>query len=541
MANAETTSLFSSDELDEVARKAGDDAQFDGDFEDLNEFGGDYEEESNESVDELIGRLKNEKELDIFQDVGERLAKADMIVSYQVKKNGKFYTTTEHPYSWERLQKDHCKQEGARFSITAKNPDTGAYIKTQTQNVDRLPDNGTPNVESSSQERGLSTQELLAMFQQSEEKAKREAGEKAKSERETMLSLMQMLKPEKSDNTEVLKMMSEQSNQSTQTMVAMMTAMMQNKPQDNSSETLKFMMQMQQSQQDKTERLIEKMQENTNRVLEQVMVAASSKEEPEFRTAEIMQMIDRARNDGFEQFSTMNQLAEAKAQERFSDKNKEPEGITETILKSLAPALASGMMAGRGAPQQMPQLPNPQQQGSVSRPQAQAANNRQVRPQNGVTANQSKAGATRQASQGRQNGTPNRSSSQGGVSGFPSAKKAAIKVNNEAPTKQTVEPTSQSSKMIVDEQHKAKIIEIAVPIIVSAYTSQGDIGQAVSETISAFLNSGVQMGRVNIDFGSEDIEAIIKVYNLDESMSVLLREYYEKLQGEVSRQYPKNG
>ncbi len=540
MGNQGTSSIFSDDEHNELTQRAKDDASFDGDFDELDELE-DEDELELETVDQIIRRLKTEQDIDIFQDVGEKLASNDMIVTYQIKKNGKFFTTKTHPYSWEELQREFCKQEGARFSITAKNPDSGAYIKTQTQNVDKLPDNGQPNVEASSQERGMSTQELLALIQKQDEKAKREASEKSRSERETMITLMQAMKPERQDNSDMIRMISEQSNNSSNTIVALMTAMMQNKPQDNSGDMLKFMVELQNKQQERTERMIEKMSENTNKVLEQVMMVASHKEEPEFKTFDVMQMVDKARTEGFEQFNTMNQLAEMKAKERADMVGKrDPEGITETILKSLAPALASGIMAGRG----QQQAPLPQQRGSLP----QTTNNRQVRPQQRTATGQGQRRPAQQTSQGGATRSTNGSGGQSRPSSFPSVTKKVvpaevhgIKTGNKAQNTSSLEQKAQSGKMVVDEGHKELVLQVAVPIVMESYQATETVEQTVEKTVQAFLANGVQMERAMIDFTASDIEGLITHFGLDESMSVLLREFYDKLHERIIGQYPQNG
>lgn len=546
-----TESVFSDDELNEVARKAKDSVAYEGDIDDLDDFD-DFDDETDdtpETVSDIITRLKNENDIDIFQDVGEKLASHDMIVTYQIKKNGKFYTTKEHPYSWEQLQKDHCRQEGARFTVTAKNPDNGAYIKTQTMNIDRLPDSGTPNVESGKSDKGLTTQEILAMFSKQEEKAKREAEQKARSERETILSLMQALKPEKQDNTEVLRMISDQSNQSSQTMVALLTAMMQNKPQDNSGEMIKFMVQLQSQQQERTERLLEKMQENTNKVLEQVMVVASSKDEPEFTAAKVMEMVESARNAGYEQFNILNQLAEAKAQERAElVKDKNPESVTETLIKSLAPVIAQGAMAkgqqAMSAPQR-PQVtarptiaPSQVHQGQSQRRSLSHANGT-VRPQERVASHQGKAGTTAKAQENRANSANGRASGQGGAQGLPSVTERlkAKKNSSENVARQENLVEGQTSARIeeVNLNHKALILETAVPLVIEGYTNGHQIPQTVATCIEAFKAKGVALERVNIDFQASDIEEIISGYGLDDSMATLLREFYEQLHREISR------
>lgn len=536
------TSIYSEEEQNEIAQRAADNAEFEGNFDDLDDFD-DYEDDEietqAETVDTIIKRLKSENDIDIFQDVGEKLANHDMIVTYQIKKNGKFFTTKSHPYSWDEMQKEFCKQEGARFTVTAKNPDNGSYIKTQTLNIDRLPDSGRSNVdETRSQQPTLSTQELLALFQQNDEKSKREAAEKARSERETMLTLMQAMKPEKQDNSEILKIISEQSSQSTNTMVALMTAMMQNKPQDNSSDMLKFMVQMQQSAQERTERMMEKMSENTNKVLEQIMGVVAHKDEPEFSAFKVMELINSARSEGYEQFNTMNQLAELKAKERSEMLgDKKPEGITETILKSLAPALAQGLMTGKSQA-----LPQPR--GSVSH----TPYNRQVRPQNRTATPTGPHQTARNPQQSRSVRRNSRQNTESRASSFPSVTKKVRTIENEPPKPQNttpkpsvVESSTNSGKMVVNEAHKEKILNVAVPVVIEGYQNTESVEATVQKCLAAFIQNGIEMERVTTDLTEQDIIHLANHFGLDESVSVLLKEFYEKLHDELTRQYPCNG
>jgi hypothetical protein len=500
-----------------------------------------------EKISVMIKNLKAKDELDIFDDVGEALAKVGHFVTYQIKKNGSILATKGHPFSWGKIQVEFGE---GRYTVTAKSADN-VYIKTQTESVHArtVKDEDSELNNSSNNDGNLTTLDFISMMEKNAKNATAEAERRADRDRENLMAMITAMKPEKDNSSaEIMKTMQNKSDDMLKLVIALVSKA-PDVPKDNSTDMLKFMVDLQNKQQEKTERMFEKMQENNNKLFEAIITTQNSKPEaiePEFSAIKVMEMVENARNGGFEQYSLITQMAETIAEKNAVTGDGGDESITNTLIKSLAPAVGA-MMANKAtnpAPTAQPRgtLP-PTQRVQTTRP-AQA--HRQTNPQKSPVR---AAGATQNAKpteQNRQDRTLVRKNPKQSASSLPSVENM---IDVEVPTVEAeefnhevtqvasdnyeavevVETIPESGTIEVNEAHKALIIETSVPLIIGCYSESKSITETVNMVMEAFHQSGVNLNRVHIDFTQNDIQEIVKGAGLDGDMSDLLKEFYVEL------------
>jgi hypothetical protein len=492
-----------------------------------------------EKVNSMIEKLKKQEGLDIFEDVGSKLAEHYHFVKYQIKRDGEILTTKRHPYSWVELQQEFG---GGSYQVTAKS-ESNVYIKTQTQRVAPPLAGKTSDIEPNKKE-GMSAFEILALMDRKSKEASEDAEKRAARDRETLMTMLTAMKPSNTSNEKMMELMQSKSDDTLKLMIAFMGNMKQEPQKDNSLEMMKFMVDMQNQSQTRTENLIKALQDNTNRVLDQVVgLIATKKEEGPFDALKVFEMVESARNQGVQSYKEVTELAEYLAEQKTllagSDRSGEKESITDTIIRSMVPALGT-LLASKQAGSQAP-VPTIQSRRSVSPTQTRIASpqgNAGQRPNTqGANRAQSASQTNGQAPTNRQGGAHGGKTVAVNTSGLPSALDFLDGPQNSTKTaeiKAEVEAVNNSGTMI-NEHHKARIIESAVPVIVQCYTTGKRIDETVATTIQAFRDNQVDLSRVHIDFLLSDIEEIITGYGFDSDLGTLLREYYAELIKTISK------
>jgi hypothetical protein len=477
--------------------------------------------------------------VDIFDDIGVKRAKNGDLLKYEIYKNHQMLTTKTHPYSWEELQRDFG---GGYYKVKAKSLTTGKYVKSQSKQVADSPNVGEKNEVNNFNNKFFDmfnqmNKSMLDAQQKQEEKLERERREaerkfmeqqkrmqeEAQSNQNTMLAMItaMMTKPQDSGTKELLLAMQQQSQQNMQMMMAMMQGMGGKK--DTSMDMMQLMMQMNQS----NALMIEKMNEANARAFEKMSEKFEKlKSNDDLSGLNLINLVQEAQAKGFEQMKMIQEIAEKKAEELAGDDDdKEDESITKTLIKSLAPTLAS--IASANMQQKGGEQPAPSFQ-QTARPQVR----HQQRPINhqaareGVNGNQGqrKAQAQRQATQGR-----GQASGQG-------TQRNTIGLPLPASTTQQNTPVvekAEKSVTIVDNQLKDRALDILIPVVVEYMSLGKDVNEAATGSLSILMNNNLNPFEVVPMFTGNELIGIANKYGLHESefngLNNWLKGYYDTL------------
>jgi len=473
------------------------------DFEDYEDEDEDDEPEYRlskaQKLERLKSKIKDQDEFDLFEDVGEALAKEGIFVTYKIHKGGKYLTTEEHPYSWDRLQQD--RGEG-HYKVVAKENSTGNYVRTQTRVLASRPADkigGGDSAKGGSGREGLSASDILALMKQNEKEAKEEARREAKEQKEQFLSLLNTLKPDNSSTELLITMMQNSSKENMTMLTTMMQAM---KPQDNTNQIMTMMMEMQktnmtmfQNMQTQTSQLIDKMDDKMERSLDRLASSLSQQPEPEFTAFKVMELQEQAAAKAEQRMQTLYDMIEAKSDEKAKFlSNKEPESTTDMLLKNFLPMLGQVALNKTAVPN-VPKAPVAQ----IEQKPSQAA--------------QQTANAARNSSTKRREVAATSSSSSSVLDQL-----------------ERIEKTGKPDK--IDEKNRDAIIKIILPLLAQAI-QQGkglnDIPEVVNYSIKTLHETGIEIDSIERDVTPETIDLMIEHYGLPEDFVVLLREYYAQL------------
>lgn len=189
-----------------------------------------------------------------------------------------------------------------------------------------------------------------------------------------------------------------ENNQTMTLLTAVLSKTLETPKNDNNLEFMKMMMDMQKSSQEQTARLIEKMDEKFSRTIEKL--TDGKKDDQSFSPLDVMKMIQDANKEGKDDALTMMELIDKKAELKAleSSENESSKSITDRAIESLLPALPSLLAMGKGAnvPTPSPQVQNPRARRSLSQPER--------RPTSHQTPNRPNQGAQVQRSTHAQGG-----------------------------------------------------------------------------------------------------------------------------------------
>lgn len=514
MSNGEQ--VYTEDELatkisEEAARKASETTKEllmrTGDY-DEEDFEEDYDEDEDDEpvsrlskaqkLERLKSKIRDQDEFDLFEDVGEALAKDGIFVTYKIHKGGKYLTTEDHPYSWDQLQQD--RGEG-HYKVIAKENSTGNYVRTQTRVLAARPADktvGSGGRKASGQE-GLSASDILALMKQNEKEAKEEARREAKEQKEQFLSLLNTLKPDNSSTELLVTMMQNSSKENMTMLTTMMQAM---KPTDNTNQIMTMMMEMQktnmqmfQNMQTQTSQLIDKMDDKMERSLDRLAQSLSQQPEPEFTAFKVMELQESAAAKAEERMKALYDMVEAKSDEKAKFlSNKEPESTTDMLLKNFLPMLGQVALNKTAVPN-VQKAPVAQVEHRPSQAMVQstnAARNSSVKRKDTSAESASNSSVLDQLERIEKNGKPDK----------------------------------------IDEKNRDAIIKIILPILAQAIQQGkglGDVPEVVNYSIKTLHESGIEISSIERDVTPETIDLMVDHYGLPDDFVVLLREYYAQL------------
>lgn len=287
-----------------------DDDAFEGDLEFVN-------------IEEIV-------EFDIFDFCQKEFVEKGDYIDYSIKKNGALAGTKKHPYSWDKVQKEFGE---GRYQIIAKSKSTGRIVKKQSMEVEGLygdfkeDKNNTfdpsdlvskiAEVVKPKQE-GPNFMELFTLMNNASEKARIEAEKAAEKQQSTILQMMQ---------------------QNTNMMLALFQAQNQNPKQDSTVELARLIQSFAEKMENRFEKAIDKIQAQTQKKDDVSMI-------------DMIKMREEAQEKGFKLYSTLNQLAETKAQEKVElieeyrgegGGEKKDKSMTETLIETMLPTIAGAL------------------------------------------------------------------------------------------------------------------------------------------------------------------------------------------------------
>lgn len=284
---------------------------------------------------------------DIFTDIGEsRYAKGNVLM-YEIYRNGQLIETVEHPYSWEQVLKDLAPLHGGgRYRVSAKDPDLRyKYVKHQQKilgNPKRKPETGQvaqtpPTSQVVHETPPTDISELAVKLMDMNRQVMRESLQMAKESQPTHTD----------SSSEMVKAVLGTLGQ----LVAAKTA-----PQaDNSDKTALLLEKVTNT----FERALDKVLGQVEKLADKVNELQKAPKSDAFGAKEIMQMMQEARDDGYERHKELiaeaREHAEEIAERRGGgSEESEPKAAWEKALEIGANALARAQAMSQAAAPRIP-------------------------------------------------------------------------------------------------------------------------------------------------------------------------------------------
>jgi hypothetical protein len=289
-------------------------------------------------------------DFDIFVDYGDKYSQKGDLPKYHIYKNNQLLSVKLHPYSWDRLQKEFG---GGHYKIRMSSSTSGKFIKQQSQHVADVPrseldeENKQTNnkffdllatmnqtiQENQMRQEERSREERLA-FERKMEQQNSKLAEESQNQQNTLLAMItaMMNRPKDNSTETIMAAMQQQSQQNMQMMMAMMEG---GKKNDNSEAIMTLMMQMNTN----TMNLIKEMNQSTSSAFEKIgdKIANMQNKDDGLGGLKLVELFQTAQGQGFEQMKMLQELADAKADEKAALSGNEDDSTVKTLIKSVVP------------------------------------------------------------------------------------------------------------------------------------------------------------------------------------------------------------
>lgn len=408
----------------------------------------DEEEDLNEEeADEVESGIT----VDVF-DFCHGLVEKGEIVSYDIMKNSQFIGKKTHPYSWLEIQREFGP---GHYRVVAKSERTKKYLKQQTNYV----------------------------------------AEHVKQDSEDVVSKIRSIMPPKEDSFEQMSKMA-----------TLMKSLTPPPPPDNTSQVLMQMMQMQQTSQAATQTMILEMQKNNQAMIEKLADTQRQmveKLEAKLTTGksttdplEILSLVQKAEDRGMKNYLLLEEMAEKRAARMnpSKDEDKEPESMTDRLIKTALPLVAAAAERSKAPPPVQGQVPR-----QMLRPLA--------------TAKPQPQGPRPQAA--------------------PVPPKPTVVVGPR-PQAPAPKPAPRAVVLASKEELISKIVPILGDKLIAGSLNPSLVveldRQAVEETMSYLKESNTPLDHLLQTVKENDMIEIAKGYGLPEEANSWLRSYYANLQ-----------
>lgn len=499
------------------------------------------EEESLLQTDEEIEEELKGLDFDIFIDVGEKRAKRGDVVRYTIYQNGQMIATSLHPYSWEKLQKEHG---GGHYKVQARSTMTGQFIKQQSKQVaeaKKSPESESEksngrffelldNMNKTLAEQQRASDEKARMerieFQRKLEKMQEQQKEENKENQNTMLTMLTALMSQPKDNglKEMMAMMQAQGQQQMQMMMAMMKG---NEKQDNSTDLMTLMMQMNNN----TMQMIKEMNESNSRAFDKISdrIEKAKGGDDSFSGMKLVELFQTAQGQGFEQMKLLNELAEKKAAEK-GDGGDEDESVTKSLIKTL-PGVLTNLAQISAANKQAPTQSLPQSY--APRPVAAPNPARAKRPEA-----QGKNAAAKRSSEGGR--ASNGKTPSGASLGLPRPK--LLSGGNQAAPKEASHTAKKGGK--IDEAAKKQALELLLPVVGQCLMESKKPEESGLVACQVIESKGLVPSEVAAAFTPEELINIAAGYGIKESdysgIETWLKGFYDTISNQGQQEAAAN-
>lgn len=436
--------------------------------EDFDDTDSDFDDEDED--EEKYPLDSHDSGFDIF-DFIDATVKNQFPVRYSIKKDGAIIGTQMHPFSWEKVGKKYGK---GNYQVQAKNDVTKRILKTQSERLDgaHLTEDGEASSSSKKENTSNNFMEMMAMLKGDQEEARREERERSK---------------------EMLQIMTQNQDKTMQLMIAALG----NNSKDDSGTTLQMMTMLG----DKFSQSIERVQDNTNRLMEKVFDRLDRVEEKfngegQLRPNDLIKMLKDSETSGFKMYERLMGIADMRAEEKailMGSSGSEDKSTTDRLIETLAPVVIQALnpaarLQGKTQskiPSLERELPDPEKY---------------------------KKKPTQTPKQKVQTAKP---------SSMPSFKPEA---KNQSP--KTPEQIRQEKIMRVKKQ----AIEAVLPLIGQCLMEQKTAVEAKDLTISALTNQfKAEPAPIFKHIGYNELEAIAKQAGLPDEVYPWLQEYHGEL------------
>lgn len=460
--------------------------------------------EDDDAIEENVENINIDEitEFDIFDHCDREFVQKGDYVDYMIKKNGAIAGNKKHPYSWEKLQKEYGE---GRYQVIAKSKATGRIVKKQSMEVDSLPSGEKDSSEGGFNPNELVTRlaeiikpqkkegpdftEIMAMMDRAADKARNEA----QSQNQTLIQMMQ-------ENTKM--------------MMLMFTSQNQNTKKDSSSDVFNLFQTFAEKMENRFERVIDKLQ-NNQPVKNEVGVM------------EMLKLKEEAEDRGFKRYAQLNQLAEAKAQEkvelieeyRGEGGEKKDKSMTETLIETMLPTIAGALAQSKAAPIAPAKAAIPQPRGPVSRPHNPRA---------------AKASApTLPKANFKPQAKPNPANSKSIGQAPRQNLKPTSQVNNGLP-KANFNPPKPTPKPVVevqavDEAWKKQATDLLLPVFTEHLLNQSEPVNVAPIIVATLNQNGISREEFLNKVGISDILDIVKAFELPEIAYPWFEEVYANI------------
>jgi hypothetical protein len=410
-------------------------------------------------AEEEISRLRENGTYDLFDHIERDFFNKQIDVVYVVYRGNSIVGEKQHPYSWMQLQRDFG---AGRYKIQAKNAIDRQYISQQSMTVEiSLPQ--TTNQIHNPLPQEPKTNPLDDLVK--------------------MASVLKAIMPTpeiRKDDSEFAKILVEM--------------------QKSTQETIK---EMNKNTNDMMKDLVKEMRDTTKEMTHKIEKISENKQAKEiFSPKDIMDMLNKAKDEGFEKWQMLDEMAEKRA-ERLADSHEEKpkESMLEKLAVSLGPIIATAMAQQQAVPQNVV-------------PMQRRVNSHPAGPPQNIPPKQVQAGPANNPA------TSPQVPPKGGRLPPPASKPQPM-------NKQSPKPTSEG---VNEVQMKEKIINILFPVMTQSFMAQKSVKDAAVASIPVLAANGLTLDGALKVLSRDDIIAIARHNNLPNEMVNLLSEYYSALE-----------
>lgn len=424
---------------------------------------GGEENQEEEFFNERI--IQDEAELrdsqDIFE-IGKKMFNAGISVFYRLYKGGQLLgRIEEEDYSWENIQEEYVDEYGkGSYKVQLIDAASGTIRKTQTQ-ILQSPLKSKKNLaEEKERSEKVDVQTLVERMFEKTEAQQRAFEERLMRERENAERRIERDKEKESSSFE----------KSLTLLTTVLSS--QNRKEDGGDKVFEIMMKMQENTNAMMEKMNDKFERMFEKLTDKIADTTKKKDDDGLSPWEMMEKIEKAKNEGMKLQETIMTLADLKAEEKAEllaringNSDDKEESITDSAIKAALPLLSQFLTKGQGQPmvQPMQTIPaNPsQQRRSLPRPnQANLGNARATTiPTQDAKSNTPKAANVGEIESGSR-----------GTSG-----KTNVVRKKGLPTLEDIEQVPNNSiinpEVAFDPQLKERVGEVLIPVLLNGIQS----------------------------------------------------------------------